>query len=263
MKELTVFTVADRSYEPFVLPYIASVLHHNPDARIEIGLENPYSFRRNNSKAIPLLQEAYGSRLAFQQPDFSRCPANTVRFISTPHLKSDHVYIGDIDILVLEEIAPTHLAQMQRSGLPFNNIIRPGSERLSGLHFSRWDAYYPINIKPEYVLSHDEPTLYRMVKDRDIGMPDPADTFRPLHGFHLSLNTDPRKVGWGGTRDPNLAASYASFRATQIWRDLEPLLDDRYRRILFVLDVFMAGRHPEIFADSPPAGDTKAGFVFI
>ena len=54
------FTVANKRYEPFVLPYIFSVLAHNCDAYVEILLEEPRRFEQENADALDYLIENYG-----------------------------------------------------------------------------------------------------------------------------------------------------------------------------------------------------------
>ena len=37
----------------------------------------------------------------------------------------------------------------------------------------------------------DEEILYQIIQNSDIGLPDTNYVFRPLHGYHLSLNRTP------------------------------------------------------------------------
>lgn len=263
MTSLTVFTAANRKYEPFVLPFAASVLTHNPEAVAEIALEDAEAFKAENTTAMEVLERHLGPRLHVRNGSFAGLTPNSVRFLETPERAAEHVYIGDIDILVLEPIAPFHLAQMAKTGRPYSNIKRPGKERLSGLHFSRWDAYYPRPDIPRTMINHDEFYLYQLVAARGHELPDESESVRPLHGFHLSLNIDPRMThGWGGTRNPKLASAYSALRTGPMWQELVPHLDERFRRLLFVLDVLMVGRFPKIFDAAPLPDDTRARFVF-
>ena len=58
MKEIrtTFFTAANRAYEIFVLPYVASVLFWNDDARVEICLENTRRFEAENVRALAVIR---------------------------------------------------------------------------------------------------------------------------------------------------------------------------------------------------------------
>ena len=237
---LTVFTVANERYEPFALPYAASVLHHNPNATVEIVLEQPDRFAEQNADALALLADTFPDVLHFTSADFSafRNP-HVMRYLLQPRRRNQYVYIGDIDIMVLEEIAPAHLAHMERTGLPFSNIIRPNDDRMGGLHFSEWAAFYP---QPEItggdLLSRAEHCLYALIKKKGRGLPDRADTFRPIHGYHMTLSRPPHAVigGWGATLDPDLLQAYLRLRGMPIWHSLVPLLDRRYRQLLTILD---------------------------
>jgi hypothetical protein len=250
---LTVFTSANQRYEPFLLPYAASVLAHNVDAVVEIALGDPVRYQAENGAALEILRGHLGSRLHLRGGDFSLAP-NSVRFLEIPAHRGQYVYIGDIDIIVVEEIAPLHLAAMARTGRPYSNIKRPGKERLSGLHFTEWDAYYPHPKLPRNMINHDEVYLFQMVQAKGHPIPDESETFRPLHGFHLSLNRDPRtkKNGWGGVRHQPYAEAYARFRATPVWTELAPLFDERFKRVLFNLEMILAGRFPDILDQTPP-----------
>lgn len=252
---LTIFTACDKRYEPFVLPFIASNLAHNPDAVIEIALEDVRRFRSENAEALSVLTRYLGDRYAFSSASFN-LPANSVRFIATPTRRSEYVYIGDVDILVLEEIAPVHIRNMARTGLPYSNIKRPNKNALSGLHFSRWDAFYPqaTAAADKGRIHLDEGYLYDLVATRGLPLPDPADRYRPVHGYHVSLNVDPRipQKSWGGTRHPPAAIAFAKFRASPLWLQVSPFFDARYKRVLFTLEVMLGARFPDEMAESAP-----------
>lgn len=67
MIRTTFFTAANRAYEPFVLPYVASVLLHNDDALVEIVLERPRQFEMENCDALEVLGDAYPARFRFRR----------------------------------------------------------------------------------------------------------------------------------------------------------------------------------------------------
>lgn len=257
---LTVFTVANTNYEAFVMPYIVSVLAHNSDAVVEIALQNPGEFLAANREAIEVLDRHFEGRYLISPGDFSRLPANTVRFVETPKLVNEYVYIGDIDILILEPIMSVHLENLKRTGLPYSNILRPPEyQALTGLHFSRWDAFYPHapNARLDR-LNTDEGTLYDLVQARGLPLPDPNERFRPVHGFHLSLNRDPRSaegagLTWGGIRNPEYALAYAKLRSSPLWLEIVPCFDEKYRRVLFILETMLAARFKDELAGTKPS----------
>lgn len=252
---VNVFTAANGKYEPFVLPYAVSILAHNPEAVVEIALEDDARFREENADALSALSALSGlaDRLILRAGDFSRLPANSVRFIETPTRKADYIYIGDIDILVLEEIAPAHLASMNRTGLPYSNIKRPGKTALSGLHFSRWEAFFPHADAKRDRINLDEGYLYDLIEARGLPLPHEDEKFRPIHGFHLSLNRDPRTTRntWGGV-NKHMAEAFARFRTSELWLAVSPFFDRRYKRVLFTLEVMLAAKFPEVMETSSP-----------
>lgn len=254
----TFFTSANQGYEPFVLPYMASVLINNPDAVVEICLERPLAFEVANADALALLREWFGPKVTVRRGAFQGLAPNSVRFLETPSQLTEYTYIGDIDILVLEHLTPKHLAQMKKTGLPFSNIIRPTTPpRLSGLHFTESSAHYPLPSLDGVDIRKvgDENLLYLQVEAKGIGLPDPEEKWRPAHGLHFSLNRPVKRPGttdWGIALP--LAMAYAQFRDEPRWRELIPMFDRRYLHLLLVLETAIEAHFPEIdlFAGRPP-----------
>lgn len=268
MLELLVFTAADRRYEPFVLPYMVSVLWSNPDTIVEVCVEDEDSFRREFRSGLEVLERHCAGRFAISTGRHFDQVSNTVRFLETPRNQARYVYIGDIDILVLERIAPDHIENMRVLGLPYSNIQRPsGKKALSGLHFSDWDAYYPLpNDYPKQRINLDECFLYDLIVARGLGLPDPSHTFRPLHGYHMSLNRDPRIPGvggWGYTRNRSYALSFNKLRQSDLWRDSAPCFSPDYLKLLYILEVSIAFHFPDLFESSSLSPMPSVRSLFI
>ena len=249
----TFFTVADRRYELFVLPYAASVLAHNVDARLEVCLHDADEFRRRNAEALGLLAESHGDgRLLLRNTETTRASPNSARFLETPKVLTEFTYIGDIDILVLEAVSDIHIERMDALGLPYSNQVRTGRRALSGLHFTRSDAYYPV-VPPNGFGPHgDEALLYALVTARGWATP-PEDVKRPgVHGYHMSPNRSPLSpeagsrstVAWGLGRSEAHLEAYRALKQSDLWCALFPLLDVRYRLLLGLLDLGLAWRYP-------------------
>lgn len=259
-ESLTFFTATDSRYEPFVLPYLASALHHNSAACAEVRLESPERFAVGNAQALDLLSRRFPGRFALSGlTPMPGVHVSTLRFLETPQQETEFVYIGDIDILILEEVAPAHIAHMERAGLPYSNVRRPNAPRLTGLHFTRWDAYYPpVELTAEGRRAGDEAVLHSLVKQRGLALPDPADTFRPDHGYHLSItrNTAGGLPPWGGLRSEQLVANYLALTMSPWWQELAPLFDVRYRQLLSMLDIVLAHLFPEVTRGREPPDGT-------
>ena len=272
----TFFTSANNAYELFVLPYMTSVLVHNEDARVEVCLDDSAAFTLANAAALDILATGFGSDrfLLRNTAELSNVsdsgmadttvPPNTVRFIQTPEVITEYTYIGDIDMLLLESVTDKHLRRMAHTGMPYSNILRPGRKALSGLHFTRSDIYYPVRIAPDAALNRDEYLLYDLVVARGLGLPDPDDRWRPMHGYHMSLRRGPLSaLGWGLSESKPCVwrparwskalhrmrtgksifgakrrfDAYCRLQENEIWKAVLPFFDSRYVLLLGMLDV--------------------------
>lgn len=213
-KNLLFFTCCNKRYEHFVGLYAFSALYHNQDARIEIGLESKSSFEDKYKEELDFIKYNFGEdslhlrEVEWFDADKRKILPNSVRFINTPERKSEFVYIGDIDILILDKnISNIHKNRMQKTDLPYSNSVRPDTNRMSGLHFTRYDSYYPLpnlenlNLK----MLNDEILLYKIIQKKGLPLP-PNEWFRPIHGIHVSPNRNLMKTvdtngrvipGWG------------------------------------------------------------------
>lgn len=252
MTTTTFFTASNRLYWPFVAPYAASVLATNADALAEVCVEAPEHFLEHHGPAVNAVHKQFPGRFHIRCANFDGLTPNAVRFTETPERRGEYTYIGDVDILVVEpDITAQHLRHMELTGLPYSNVIRPGQLRLTGLHFTRSDFHYPILIPDDADPGlSDEAFLYEIVAARDAGLPDPADTWRPTHGIHLSLNRVPvasaGQPNWAITLEH--AKRYLALRASPAWGSVARHFHPAYRYLLLVLDASIQGRFPDLGA---------------
>jgi hypothetical protein len=243
----TFFTACTQSYWPFVAPYAASVLLHNDDAVVEICVESPKRFSREHRAAIAAIDEHFPDRMHIRRGIFRGVVPGAVRWLETPERMSEYTYIGDVDILVLEgDITGAHVAHMTRTGLPYSNIVRPGTKRLSGLHFTRSDSYYPVQV-PEQLHGSDEEQLYQIVAARGDGMPAADDRWRPGHGIHLSLNrapTDQAQPHWG--LHDRYVAPYSALWASPAWIAIAAHFHPAYQMALLILEAAWQAKRPDV-----------------
>jgi len=138
---LLLCTYADRGYAMFAVPYAWFALSSCPNAFVEVLLGDFAHFEATQALAIDQLRRRFGNRFLFRQSqaivDRPSLSPNVVRFIEQPHTCADNVYIGDIDLLITDDVSSVHAALMQEYGLPYSNIIRPrrypgGERRMSG-----------------------------------------------------------------------------------------------------------------------------------
>lgn len=238
----TFFTAALGTYHHFGIPYAAGVLHHNPDTAVELIVDDPTAFSERYRAAIAVLAESFGPNRFHVRSGLPEALPSQVRFLLEPEIKSDYVYIGDVDILVLQpDVVEQHIGKMAQSLMPYSNIQRPGRKRLSGLHFTRWDAYYPVGALDQKTIRSraDEAILYELIRQRGL-LPAP-DLGRPMHGIHMSPNrtkviaVEGGGVCWGVTAP--VWERYRRFAASGFWQQIRPLFHADYEALLQKLEM--------------------------
>lgn len=249
MIRTTFFTSANQAYEMYVLPYILSALIHNDDARVEICLEDSNRFKDTNAQGVDELLRHFGEERLLVRDVVSRkgVSPNSVRFLETPEVMTEFTYIGDIDILVLEPVSQKHIDRMVSAKLPYSNVLRTGKRAMSGLHFTRSDAYYPVSPPADVDLNRDEELLYALVTSRGAA-PPPREWDRPVHGYHLSPNRSvlprivngKRFVHWRVGKSRKFVVAYKALQRNSFWRAMFPHFDRRYRLLLGLLDLALA-----------------------
>lgn len=206
---------------------------------VEIGTDDPYF--QPTIKPLEILKKHFGDRFLIRKVNFDyleingkkyTISPNSVRFITTPTFKSEYVYISDVDIITLQkDMTDIHIKNMDKTKLNYSNIVRPLKntdgeiKRLSGLHFTPYSNYYPIpdisNLCSNGFLSHDEGLLYKIVEKRYPNF-NYDESYRPVHGIHVSLNREPNgKLGWGMDRWKN---EWLEFRNKEIFNEIEKVL---------------------------------------
>lgn len=118
---------------------------------------------------------------------------NSVRFLVQPTLKTKYVYIGDIDIFLLEDVLDYQLNFMARHQSDFGNVLR-NPNQLTGLHFIPYDKMYPVKIPPntDLLRTNDEVLLYQIMREKNLRFPGSAKLEeRKLHGVHISFFSRP------------------------------------------------------------------------
>lgn len=199
-RNLLFFTYANSGYYIFVLPYIYFALSSTNNSSVEIILESYEDFSNEYSDGLAELEDLFPGRFLLRQSkvvwDDPGLKPHVIRFLEEPLLSSDFVYIGDIDILIFEDILDVHLELLEENKLPFSNIIRKGTEltaypRLTGLHFARYSTMYPLPDVSDLDINNrnDENVLYEIMKRKGVMVPVSFRS-RPICGIHVSMNRD-------------------------------------------------------------------------
>jgi hypothetical protein len=247
MHNLLFLTAANEPYEDFVPLYIASALWSVGDAVVEIGLVSKDDWYRKNSQVTDILETYFKGRFLLRDMPWNdkngAIVPNTVRFLNEPQTQAKYVYIGDIDIIYLDsDIEKQCTDFMARSGLPYANMFRKGTERLTGLHFSTWEGLYPLPDLTDINMAamNDEAVLGQIVFRKGYGRP--TEHFRPVPGIHVSpnraalpgldANGNPR-LHWGIT---TWRIPYQAFRTSDIFQSLHPLLKGPAKDAIRIID---------------------------
>ena len=151
--------------------------------------------------------------------------ANSIRFVSQPTLKNKYVYITDIDLLIFVDNFYLYLIDdMIKRKNRYSNIVRPNSTSLTGLHFTEYNAYYPIPKHINYLIN-DEFLLYNIVKSKGLKI-DKNTKYRPVFGIHASPNRphvySNKTIGWGAKNYKN---DWINYCKSKDFKYIYPLLD--------------------------------------
>lgn len=257
MADVLFYSCANRGYEDFVGLFAASALWCVPGASVEVGLESAVRFRAENAALCGVLTELFGSQLVFTDVPWKRggkpLRPHTVRFLTEPKTVKPYVYISDIDIILLDRAFPqAHFDFMQKVGLPYSNSVRPGTKRLSGLHFSRWQALYPLPDVSDLNLElmNDEAVLYEICRRKGLGFHD--TWWRPVPGIHVSPHREPkasvnaagREVpGWG---IPLHWQTYLEFRRSDVFKTVAPHFSGQAENAIAAIQAWIQQARPRL-----------------
>ncbi|MGJ8615487.1 MAG: class I SAM-dependent methyltransferase [Sulfitobacter sp.] len=204
------YTSATKHYLPFLPLYVYFAALNNPTAVFEFIVDDADEVEVEYEKPLSYLRGTLGIQIVLRDSaDFGKSVhlQNTLRFVMEPKTKADFVYIGDIDIMIVQDVMKIH-GPVFDAGLPYSNVVRKNTKRLTGLHFTRYEEYYPLPEIDDIIqeTENDEEVLYKIV-ERSGALKlqyqiDAVGVGRPTHGIHMSLNRIPIshsavKLGWG------------------------------------------------------------------
>jgi hypothetical protein len=252
MSNVLFFTLATKFYRNFIPLYIYFAARSNSDASFEILTDSYQDAISKHGKSISWLESYFNITVRIRILDSeSQKPAmdNSYRFIVEPIEASEYVYIGDIDILILEDVYQSH-SKVFDAGLPYSNVIRKGSKRLTGLHFVRRSAYYPLPCVDDLVatITNDEALLYAICDRKGIlydnSLYYAIKKGRPVHGIHMSLNRLPfsyarERAGWEMT--PESLKLFSAITDEPAFREFSHTLYDGSKYVLLNLIYLSAG----------------------
>ncbi|MBQ3444533.1 MAG: hypothetical protein IJG33_14970 [Selenomonadaceae bacterium] len=194
------FTYANAKYQVFATLYPLFALISNPYAVVEIIISDYELFKKNYANIMEFYDTNYPGKVRYTSVDANPLIAgknilpNSMRFIIEPTLKAKYVYIGDIDILLAEDVLNYWLKFMDKHQSDFGNVVRPNNpDAITGLHFIPYDKMYPVVIPPDIDLRmNDEMLLCRFMREKKLRFPVNASLWdRRVHGVHISYFSRP------------------------------------------------------------------------
>ena len=242
--QLNFFMLVFDRYKLFALPYITAALHHNEHAVIEMITDNPRYF---NKPKMDFLNRHFPGRVTIRPIPGkfggwkNKKLLKSVRWLDIPKTQTPYVYIGDVDILILDRnIHLQHLNHANKINKPYSNMVRRNGINMTGLHFVIRDPYYKqinekylngivqrLRTKKVNLKSLDERLLCRIVKEK-LGLPKGND-FRPVHGIHLSLHHPIIKWASTGVCPP----AFTKLVQTPAWSEgIRTVFDNRFKKVI-------------------------------
>ena len=187
------FTYANARYHVFATLYPLFALLSNPEAAVEIILSDYEAFTNKYANVINFYDAVYPGKVRYTPVDMKNVLPNSVRFLIQPTLKSEYVYIGDIDIFLMEDVLDYQLKFMAKHQSDFGNVLR-NPNQLTGLHFIPYEKMYPVKVPPntDLLRTNDEVLLCRLMREKNLRFPVSAKVEeRKLHGLHISFFSRP------------------------------------------------------------------------
>lgn len=234
-----VYTCCDELYSHFI-PIFCNTLLRSDKLKmidIEIGV-NVNSLSKNEEHALDFLRKKYSySKIKINYNIFIKnktgifyknikLHANSVRFVSEPTIKNKYVYITDVDIFIFTDNYFINLIDdMKRKNNKYSNLVRPNRKQLTGLHFTEYDAYYPVPKQEKYDIC-DEVLLFNIVKSKGIKI-DMHTQYRPNPGIHASPSRPHvNSIGYVGWLAELYKVSWINYCRSDDFKYIYPLLDN-------------------------------------
>lgn len=211
-RELCFVAFVYGKYTKYIPYYIYSILRSYPNFYVKIFVNDSLNINERNCLNMIRkklsnnfeVKENFFKQFNFDKWNVSEEGRKAIRFLipRKEFIEFQNVYFGDIDFLIFNEnpgILEGHLSHCEKVGLPYSNLVRKNSHRLTGLHFFKVEEYYNkmdkiINnyledkemlVNQLSKIKWDEEFLYKIVEE-GIGFGQLAKyDYRPHHGFHI------------------------------------------------------------------------------
>lgn len=227
------------AYEIFLVPFAYFALAHHAQGFVEMVVVDRQRFETDYSSELGELRRLYPNFMVrnMRRPPNGKHMPNTYRFFEVPETAATYTFTMDVDVMLLDNIVP-HYEKTWPAGSVVNNIIRPQTKRLTGMHMVRSEQYFTRELLEQQEILYnkipsninDEVVLCEMVR-RCHTLPPIEFQWRPILGIHFSPNRGPQK-----SMDLKTSRSYAS--AFLQHSDQQPMLFSypAFRRLVHQLE---------------------------
>jgi len=243
MKELLLYYMCDEKYDYFIPLFCYFANLSNPNASMEIHTPKVEEFQ--------FLTKLYDLKLVSIEENLKS--VNALTFVTEPIRELPYTYIGDIDVLLTEDVLKAH-KHMVTDEIPVSNILRDKNarmRRLSGLQFVKSNPYFKDTREMRRILkdkfwpyTNDEHILYKLIETiygiEILTIRNP-ERLRPVLGIHCSPHRkEPfaEALGWGFTEEKFQLAT--EWLARDEFKIIEEYLKPKAQKIVDFI------RNPEI-----------------
>lgn len=257
------YTCCDNKYSHYIPIFCSLALRADKLKKIDIEIGvNLNKLTDNEEKALNYLRKKYSySKIIIKYNYFiknktgvyynnNKVKVNSVRFISQPIIKNKYVYITDVDMFIFVENFYLNLIDdMNKRKNCYSNIIRQNTKHMTGLHFIKYNAYYPIPKQKIYYIN-DEVLLYNIMKSKNIKI-DNKTEYRPQFGIHASPSRrhvgSVGFVGWGAE---NYKFNWINYYKSNEFKYIYPLLDNYLLKVITKLNEYYSIKDNKIFKNN-------------
>ena len=196
--ELVVTTAADSRYYLFVPFFIFFSLRLRADVCVNLVVDNQKLFSSVYGRPLGFLKELFGDRVVIsgRSDELSGIPMNKVRYLQPPKVNAEHVYFSDVDLFLMDDPLSLATEAYHRRTVQFNNHVRPGTQRLTGLHLTYSTPYSHalsafLEGGGDIRKGGDENLLFRIIQATTPELSEELvskhEMTRPVPGAHVSL----------------------------------------------------------------------------
>lgn len=209
MKPLCIAVICNDGYQEYIPFYIYYILTAYPEYEIFVYIDGDIKPEIEQSLSLIKNMGIFKIKsLSYKYNKNNDQALKSIRWIlhDEEFNNYENIYIGDIDMFIVKEspsLYDSHLKHCEEINLPYSNIIRENTEKMTGLHFMKTQEYFPkalpIIEKYKNLIAqdnfnmHNENLLYNILKE-SIGLPLIRGNFNTHHGIHMRVFTRRRDL---------------------------------------------------------------------